>query len=63
MYIKEEFDRIIDRIVLARDQACNPEFKSMWDYKLRVLLKETLGSKDQNTYRNIITTECYNSQG
>ena len=46
MYIKEKFDRIVDRIVLARDQACDPEFKKMWDYKLRVLLKETLGSRE-----------------
>ena len=46
MYIKEEFDRVVDRISLAREQAKNPEFKMMWDYKLRGLLKEKLGSKD-----------------
>jgi len=46
MYIKEGFDRIVDRIVLARDQAYDLEFKMMWDYKLRVLLKETLGSRE-----------------
>ena len=46
MYISENFDRLIDRISSARDQARDPEFKMMWDHKLRVLLKETLGSKD-----------------
>tara|TARA_R110000851_G_scaffold210007_1_gene362408 strand:+ start:586 stop:729 length:144 start_codon:yes stop_codon:yes gene_type:complete len=46
MYISENFDRLIDRISSARDQARDPEFKMMWDHKLRVLLKETLGSRE-----------------
>ena len=46
MYISEKFDRLIDRISSARDQARDPEFKMMWDHKLRVLLKETLGSRE-----------------
>tara|TARA_Y100001963_G_scaffold29402_1_gene39961 strand:+ start:79 stop:222 length:144 start_codon:yes stop_codon:yes gene_type:complete len=46
MYIKEKFARIVDQIVLARARAGHPDLKMMWDHKLRILLKETLGSRE-----------------
>ena len=46
MVIKEKFAKIVDRIVLARARANHPDLRMMWDHKLRILLKETLGSRE-----------------
>ena len=46
MVIKEKFAKIVDRIVLARARANHPDLRMMWDHKLRVFFKETLGSRE-----------------
>jgi len=36
------FERMIDNLTKARDNAKDPDFREIWDHKLRFLLKTLL---------------------